>query len=75
MSAHEVEVTGEVEVNVNEWNEENSVGLSPDLVDERVRASFKPLDAHISAPTKMMDRLIQSNSATETTLASTRETR
>ena len=75
MSAHEEEVTGEVEADATEANEENSVWFSPDLSDERIRASLEPLHAQISALTKMMDRLIQSDAAGETTTASTRETR
>ena len=36
MSAQEEEVTGEVEADANDGNEENSVNLSPDLVDKRI---------------------------------------
>ena len=36
MSAHEKEVTAEVEAGANEGKEENSAKLSPDLVDERI---------------------------------------
>ena len=75
MSAHEEEVTGEVEVNSNEGNEENSVRFSLDLVDERIKASLEPFHAQISALTEMMDRFIQSNSTRELTTAGTRETR
>ena len=56
-------------------NEESSVRCSPDLVDERIKGSLKPLHAQISAPIEMTDRFIQSNSARETITASTRATR
>ena len=75
MSANEEEVTGGVETDVKEGNEENSVIFSPDLVDQRIKASLEPLNAQISALTEMMDRFIQSNSARETTTVSTHETR
>ena len=75
MSAHEEEVTGEVEADATESNEKNGEKISPYLVDEGSKASFEPLHAQISAFTEMMDRLIQSNSARETTTANTRETR
>ena len=64
MSVHEEEVTEEVEADATEGNEENSTRFSPDLVEEKIKASLE-----------MMDRLIQSNSAKETTAASSRETR
>ena len=72
MSAHKEEVTREVEADATEGNKER---FSPDLVDEKIKASLKPLHAQISALTEMMDRLIQSNSARETATASFRETR
>ena len=75
MSVHEEEATGEVEAGTIESNEENSIRFSPDLVDERIKASFEPLHAQIFALTEMMDCLIQSNSAKDTTSASFRETR
>ena len=75
LTAHEEGVTGEVEVNAKEGNEENSVRFSPDLVDERIKASLEPLHAQISALTEMVEGLIQSNSARELTTASARETR
>ena len=56
--AHEEEVTGKVEADATEGNEQNSVGFYPDLLDEWIRASVKPLHAQISAPNEMMDRLI-----------------
>ena len=67
MSAHKKEVTGEVEADATEGNEENSVRFSPDLVDERIKASLEPLHAQISALTEMINRLIHSKSARETT--------
>ena len=75
MSAHEGEVIGEIEAGAAECNEENGIMFSPDLVDERIKTSLEPLHAQISALTEMMVRLIQSNSARETTSASTREAR
>ena len=60
MSAHEEEVTGEVEVNVNEGIEKNGVRFSPDLVDERIRVGLEPIHAQISAFVGLMDRLIPS---------------
>ena len=75
MSAHEKEVTGEIEIDVNGRNEENSVRFSPDMVDERIKVNFEPNHAQITALTEMMDRLIQVYSAKEFTTASTREQR
>ena len=46
--------------------------FSPELVYERIKASLEPIHAQITAPTEMMDRLIQSNSAKETTTVSFR---
>ena len=40
MSAHEKEITGEVETGTIEGNEENSVRFSPDLIDERIKVSL-----------------------------------
>ena len=75
MSAHEREVTGDVDADAGDGIEESSIRFSPDLVDERIKASPERLHAQISALTQIMDRLIQSNSAKETTTASSRETR
>ena len=75
MSAHEEEATGEVEADGTEGNEENSLRISPDLVDKNIKASLERLHAQISVLTEMMDRLVQSNSAKETTTARSRETR
>ena len=73
MSAHE-EATGEVETGTIAGNEESSMRVSADLVDERIKANLEPLHAQISALTEMMDRLIPSNSAKDTSTASSRET-
>ena len=75
VSAYEEEITGKAEGDATEGNEESKVRFSPDLVDKRIKASLEPLHAQISVLTEMMDRLIQSNSARETTTASSRETR
>ena len=75
MLAYEGETTGEVETEIIESNEENSIRFSPELVDEKIKASLEPLDAQITALTEMMDRLIQSNLAKETLTASSRGTR
>ena len=75
MSAHEDRTTGEVELGISEGSEESSMRFSPELVDEKIKACLEPLHAKITALTEMMDRLIQSNSAKETTTASSRGTR
>ena len=72
MTAHGDENAGEVETGIFEGSEENSIKFSPELVDERIKASLEPLHAQISALTEMMDRLIQSNSTAESTTASSR---
>ena len=69
MSMHGVENTGKAETGMIEGSEENSIRFSPEL-DERIKASLELLHAQISALTEMMDRLIQSNSTTESTKAS-----
>ena len=46
--------------------------FSPELVDGRIKASPEPLHAQITALAEMMDRLIQSNSAKETTTVNSR---
>ena len=74
MSAHEVEVTEE-EAEVAEGNEENTIRFFSDLVYVKIKASLEPLHSQISALTEMMNRLIQTDSARETTTASSRETR
>ena len=75
MSAHEDETTGEVKAGIIGSSEENSTRFFPDLEDERIKASLQPLHAQITAPTEMIDRLIQSNSAKEATTTSSRGTR
>ena len=72
MSTHGDEKTGEAEQGIIEGSKESNVGLSPELVDERITASFEPLHARISAFTDMMDRLIKSNLTAESTTVSTR---
>ena len=72
MSAHSYESTKVVESGVNEVSEESNIGLSPELVEKKIKASLEPLHAQISALTEMMDRLIQGNLTTESTTASTR---
>ena len=74
-SAHEDETAGEAETGINEGSEENSTRLSLELLDEKKKASPELLLAQISALTEMMDRLMQSNFAKETTTASCRGTR
>ena len=72
MSSYGDENTGKAETGIIEGSEENSMRFSPELVDERIKASLEPLHAQITALTEMMDRLIQSNSAKEATTASSR---
>ena len=72
MSAYGDENTGEGETGVTEGSEENGMRFSPELVDERIKVSFDLLHAQTTALTEMMDRLIQSNSAKETTTGSSR---
>ena len=69
MSANGDEDT-ETETGMIEGSEENSIRFSPELVDERIKASLELLHPQISALTEMMDRLIQSNSDEESTTAS-----
>ena len=56
MSAHEEEMTGEVEIGANEVNEEDNVRFSPDIFDERIKVNLEPLHAQISVLTEMIDR-------------------
>ena len=44
MSAHE-EVTSEAEIDADDGNEDNSVRVSPHMVDERIKVKLKPLHA------------------------------
>ena len=74
MSAHGDENTGEAETGIIESSKEKIRGFSPEVVDERIKASLEPLHAQISALAEMMDRLIQSNSAKENTTASSQGT-
>ena len=75
MSTHEDEATGELETGIIEGNEENSLRIFPNLVDERMKWSLESLHAQISALTEMIDRLIQSNSSKETTTVISRGVR
>ena len=72
MSTHGDENNGAAETEITEGSEEGHIRLSPELVDERIKASLEPLHAQISALTEMMDRLIQNSLTTESTTASTR---
>ena len=72
MAAQRDQTTGEAETGMIEGSEENSLRFSPELVDERIKANLEPQHAQITALTEMMDRLIQNNSAKETTTASSR---
>ena len=69
---HGDENTGVAETGITEGSEEGHLRLSPELVDERIKASLEPLHAQISALTQMMDRIIQSNMTTESTTVSCR---
>ena len=58
-----------------EQNDEGSARLSPDIIEERIKANLEPLHTQIFALTEMMDRFFQGNSAREFTTASTHEAR
>ena len=58
MSAYGEEAMEETATEMKEQNDENSGILSPDLIEERNKASLEPLHAQISDLTEMMDRLI-----------------
>ena len=64
MSTHENENTKVVESRVTEGSEESNIGLSPELEEERKKASLEPLHAQISARSEMLDRLFQGNLTT-----------
>ena len=72
MTMHRDENTEVVESGVTEGSEESNIGLSPELVEERRKASLEPLHAQIAALTEMMDRLIQGNLTIKSTTVSTR---
>ena len=72
LSMHGDENTGETVTGIIEGSQENSIGFSPELVDERIKATLEPLSAQIFALTELMNRLIRSNSTTESTTASSR---
>ena len=75
MSIQEEETTMAAEMDATEGNDGTSLGFSPDMIEEEIKANFDSLLAQISALTQMMDRIIQGNLAREFTTASTRETR
>ena len=56
-----------------EGSGENNIRFSSKLVDEKIKASLENLHAQIFALAETMDRLIQNNSAEESTTASCRE--
>ena len=58
MSAHEDEVTGVVEVDAREENEENSVRFSPDSVGERIKASRTFFALCLQARGKIQKKLL-----------------
>ena len=72
MSTHGEENTGKAETRMIESRVENNIRFSPELVDERIKASLEPRHAQIAALIEMMDRLIQSNLAKESTTVSSR---
>ena len=57
-SAPKNDTTGELETGTIEGSEENSIGFSSKLVNERIKASLEPVNAQITALTEMMDRLV-----------------
>ena len=72
MSTHGEGNTGEVGTGVTEGSEESNIGLSPEIVFERIKASLEPLHAQIPALTETMDRITEGNLTTESTTPSTR---
>ena len=72
MSTHGDENTRESETGITEGSHESNIRFSPELVDERIKASLEPLHAQSAALTEMMDRIIQSTLTTESTTASSR---
>ena len=75
MSTHADETAVETGTDANEQNNSTSARLSPDTIEEKIKANLEPLHAQISVLTEMMDKLIQVNSGREFTTASTRELR
>ena len=61
MSTHRDENTEVMASEVTEGSEESNIGLSPELVEERIKANLEPLHVQISTLTEMKDRLIQGN--------------
>ena len=72
MSARGDENTRVAEMEIIEGSDENGMRFSAELVNEKIKVSLEPLHAQITALTEIMDRLIQSNLAKETTTASSR---
>ena len=58
MSTHRDENMEAKESAVMEGSEESNIGLFPELIEERIKASLEPLYAQISALNEMVDRLI-----------------
>ena len=58
MSTHENENAEVVESGVTEGSEKSNIGLSPELIEEKIKASLEPLHAQTSALTEMIDKLI-----------------
>ena len=75
MFPHEEDTAVEAQIDANEQNDQTSASFSPDMIEERIKASLEPLHPQISAVTEMMDRLIQRYSARKNTTASTCELR
>ena len=71
MSAHEGETVVKVKTIATERNDDASAKFFPDKIKESIKANLEPLHALISALTRMMDRLIQGNSAIDSTTSST----
>ena len=57
MPTHGDENTEVAQRGMSEGSEEGNISLSPELVDERIKASLEPVHVQISAFTEMMDRL------------------
>ena len=55
-STHGDENTGVAETGITEGSEERHIRLSPELMDDKIKASLEPVHVQISALTEMMDR-------------------
>ena len=60
-------------MNKTEISNETDTGLSPDMIEEKLKLNLEPLHDQISALTQLLDNLIQGNSAREFMTAGTRE--